>query len=171
MGLFEAIVSDRCSSVFDALADEELVGRPPEEVLEEVGIRFLSAVTSPKGLSLYRLVIAEASRIPEIAQKFWTLGPGRTRAMLTDYFDRQIERGVLCMPDSRAAAGFFVDMLPGTMRLQCLLSQREPPTPEEIRQIVHGAVAHFLHGCLREAPPKPQAIGGAMESGAAATRP
>jgi len=147
-GLFEAIVSDCCSTVFEALADEELTARPPEEVLEEVGVRFLSAVTSPKGLSLFRLVVSEAPRIPEIAPQFWALGPSRTRALLTAYFDRQVERGVLKLPDSGAAAGYFVDMLPGTVRLQCLLGLREPPTPDEIRQIVRGAVAQFLRGCL-----------------------
>ena len=150
-GLFEAIINDRCSTVFEALADEALTARPPEEVLEEVGIRFLTAVTSPKGLSLFRLVVAEGPRIPEISRQFWALGPGRTRDLLAGYFARQIERGVLRMPDARAAAGYFVDMLPGSVRLECLLGQREPPTAEEIGRIVRGAVAQFLRGCLAEA--------------------
>jgi TetR/AcrR family transcriptional repressor of mexJK operon len=146
-GLFEAMVSDRCSTVFEALAPAQIATQPPEEVLEEVGIRFLTAITSPKGLSLYRLIIAEAPRMPEIAQRYWTLGPARTRAMLAEYFDRQVVRGVLRLPDTLAAAGYFIDMLPGSVRLQCVLGLRDPPAPEEIRQTVRAAVAHFLHGC------------------------
>jgi TetR/AcrR family transcriptional regulator, mexJK operon transcriptional repressor len=146
-GLFEAIVSERCSTIFEALAPQQIAARPPEEVLEEVGIRYLGTVTSPKGLSLFRLVVAEAHRIPEVAQQFWKFGPGRTRALLAEYFDRQVERGALRMPDTSAAAGYFIDMLPGTVRLQCLLGLREPPTPGEIKQIVRDAVAQFLHGC------------------------
>ena len=146
-GLFEAMVSDRCTKVFDSLPPEQIATRPPEEVLEEIGIGFLTTVTSPKGLSLYRLVIAEGRHIPEVAQRFWTLGPARTRALLAEYFDRQVQRGTLQMPDTHAAAGYFIDMLPGTVRVQCLLGLRDPPTAGEIRQIVRDAVRHFLHGC------------------------
>lgn len=147
-GLFEAIVSDCCAAVPEALSAEQIAGRAPEDVLQEVGVRFLTAVASATGLSLFRLVVAEAPRIPEIAEQFWTSGPARTRALLTEYFDRQVERGVLRMPDTRAAAGYFLDMLPETMRLQCLLGLREPPSADEIRHIVRGAVVQFLHGCL-----------------------
>jgi TetR/AcrR family transcriptional regulator, mexJK operon transcriptional repressor len=149
-GLFEAMVLDRCSTVFEALAPLVAVARGPEEVLEEVGIRFLTAITSPKGLTLYRLVIAEAPRMPEIAQRFWTFGPARTRVLLAEYFDKQVERGVLHIPDTQVAAGHFIDMLPGTVRLQCVLGLREPPSQEEIRKIVRNAVGHFLRGCMPE---------------------
>ena len=39
-------------------------------------------------------------------------------------------------------------MLSGTVRLQCLIGLRQPPTPQEIEKIVQGAVAQFLNGCL-----------------------
>jgi AefR-like transcriptional repressor, C-terminal domain len=116
---------------------------------------YLAIVTSPACLSLYRLVVAELPRIPEVAQRFWKLGPGRSRAFLTEFFDRQIERGLLRMPDSRAAAAYFLEMLSGTVRLQCLIGLRQPPSPQEIEEIVQGAVAQFLNGCLvhKENPP------------------
>jgi hypothetical protein len=117
-------------------------------VLEEVGIRYLEVVTSPWGVSLHRLVVAEAQRIPELAEQFWQCGLARSRAWLAEYFDRQIARGLLQMPDSSAAADYFLNMLSGTVRLQCLLGLRKPPTQGEIEQIVHDAVGQFLHGCL-----------------------
>src|SRR3982074_726644 len=98
-GLFEAITSDTCESIFQGLTPEQLAPRATEEVLTEVGTRYLAIVTSPTCLSLHRLVIAEAPRIPEVVQRFWKLGPGRSRAFLAEFFDRQIERR---MPDSRA---------------------------------------------------------------------
>jgi hypothetical protein len=95
-------------------------------------------------------VVAEAPRMPEIAQRYWSLGPSHTRALLAEYFDRQVEQGVLHMADTRAAAGYFIDMLPGMARLECTLGLRDPPTPEEIAQIARGAVALFLHGCIAD---------------------
>jgi TetR/AcrR family transcriptional repressor of mexJK operon len=152
-GLFEAITSDTCETIFQGLTPEKLATRATDEVLKEVGTRYLAIVTSPPCLSLHRLVVAEMPRIPEVAQRFWKLGPGRSRAFLSEFFDRQIERGLLRMPDSHAAAEYFLEMLSGTVRLQCLIGLRQPPTPREIEEIVHGAVAHFLHGCLVAAAP------------------
>jgi TetR/AcrR family transcriptional regulator, mexJK operon transcriptional repressor len=147
-GLFEAITSDTCESIFQGLTPEKLATRATDEVLKEVGTRYLAIVTSPSCLSLNRLVVAEAPRIPEVVQRFWKLGPGRSRAFLAEFFDRQIERGLLRMPDSRAGAEYFLEMLSGTVRLQCLIGLRQPPTPQEIEEIVRGAVAQFLNGCL-----------------------
>ena len=154
-GLFEAITSDTCETIFQGLTPEKLATRATDEVLKEVGTRYLAIVTSPTCLSLHRLVIAEAPRIPEVAQRFWKLGPGRSRAFLAEFFDRQIERGLLRMPNSRAGAEYFLEMLSGTVRLQCLIGLRQPPTPELIEGMVHGAVVQFLNGCLVSKGSKP----------------
>jgi TetR/AcrR family transcriptional regulator, mexJK operon transcriptional repressor len=146
-GLFEAITSGTCETIFRGLTSEKLAPLATEEVLKEIGTRYLAIVTSPSCLSLNRLVIAEAPRIPEVAQRFWNLGPGRSRAFLVEFFDRQIERGLLSMPDSRAGAEYFLEMLSGTVRLQCLIGLRQPPDPQEIDEIVRGAVTQFLSGC------------------------
>lgn len=146
-GLFEAIISENCETIFQGLTPEQLAQRAPGDVLREVGMRYLRIVTSPACLSLNRLVIAEALRIPELAERFWKLGPGRSRAFLKDFFDRQIERGELRMPDSSAAANHFLDMLSGTARLQCLIGLRLPPSFAEIDRLVDEAVAQFLNGC------------------------
>ena len=147
-GLFEAIISENCETIFRGLTPEQLAPREPHEVLREVGVRYLAIVTSAACLNLNRLVIAEAPRIPELAERFWKLGPGRSRAFLTEFFDRQIERGVLRMQDSSTAADHFLDMLSGTPRLQCLIGVREPPGPPEIDLMVEAAVTQFLDGCL-----------------------
>jgi TetR/AcrR family transcriptional regulator, mexJK operon transcriptional repressor len=147
-GLFEAIISENCETIFQGLTPETLAQRAPEAVLREVGGRYLAIVTSSACLNLNRLVIAEAPCIPELAEWFWKLGPGRSRAFLTEFFDRQIERGVLRMQDSRAAADHFLDMLSGTPRLQCLIGVRAPPSPSEIDLMVEAAVTQFLDGCL-----------------------
>jgi len=147
-GLFEAIISENCETIFRGLTPEQLASRAPHEVLREVGVRYLAIVTSTACLNLNRLVIAEAPRIPELAERFWKLGPGRSRAFLTEFFDRQIERGVLRMQDSSTAADHFLDMLSGTPRLQCLIGVRKPPGPPEIDLMVEAAVTQFLDGCL-----------------------
>lgn len=168
-GLFEAIITDACETIFRGLTPEQLATRAPDAVLREVGTRYLGIVTGPDCVGINRLIIAEAPRIPGLAQQYWKFGPGRSRAFLTDFFERQVERGVLRMGDCRAAADHFLEMLSGTIRLQCLIGLRQPPDQTEIENIVRTAVEQFLEGCLtREKrsprtgdrqPSKPCAIG------------
>ncbi len=157
-GLFEALVTETCWSIFGKLPPERLASQSPDLVLTEVGVRYLEIVLSPPALNLTRLVIAEAARIPEIAETYWRLGPGRSRAFLTEFFDRQIERGAFEMADTRRGADHFLEMLSGTIRFQCLTGVRQPPDGAEIREIVAAAVTQFLNGCAApNAPPKPPA--------------
>jgi TetR/AcrR family transcriptional regulator, mexJK operon transcriptional repressor len=146
-GLFEAMISDTCETIFRGLTPDLLAARPPREVLEEVGIRYLTIVTSAACLSLNRLVIAEAPRIPELAQRFWSLGPGRSRDFLAAFFETQIARGALQLKNANIAADHFLEMLSGTIRLQCLIGLRPPPAKTEVKKIVQGAVVQFLDGC------------------------
>jgi TetR/AcrR family transcriptional repressor of mexJK operon len=158
-GLFEALIIETCETIFEGLAPEKLAPRPPREVLEEVGIRYLDIVTSASALSLNRLIIAEAPRIPEIAEQYWKLGPGRSREFLAEFFDRQIERGQLQLPDSHKAADHFLEMLSGTIRFQCLIGVRRPPAAAEIKRMVAAAVEQFLNGCMpTKAEPTPRLI-------------
>lgn len=148
-GLFEALVTERCESVFGALAHEKVASNSPESVLTEVGVRYLDVILSPEGLSLTRLVISEAPRIPEMADTYWTCGPGRSRAYLADFLQHQVEHGRLEMADCQKGADHFLEMVSGTIRLQCLIGARQPPDRAEIEDIVRGAVARFLNGCGR----------------------
>src|ERR1700730_8195256 len=58
-GLFEAITSDTCETIFQGLAPEQLAPRATDEVLKEVGTRYLAIVTSPACLRLYGLVVLQ----------------------------------------------------------------------------------------------------------------
>jgi TetR/AcrR family transcriptional regulator, mexJK operon transcriptional repressor len=146
-GLFEAIVSDNCETIYRGMALNVLAARPPAEVLEEIGIRYLTIVTSPDCLSLNRMVISEAPRMPELAQRFWSLGPGYSRNFLAAFFESQMARGSLRLKGAAAAADQFIEMLSGTVRMQCLIGLRPPPTKSEVKKIVQGAVSQFLDGC------------------------
>lgn len=150
-GLFEALVAERCERIFGAWnGDEGLLDRTPDEVLVEVGIRYLEAVTTPDALGVYRLVVAEGVFMKELAERFWVMGPGRSRAVLARYFEQQAERGTLTPSDPAEAAHQFWGMLLGNFQLQCLLGLRPEPGRDEIEAYVRSAVARFLDGCRQE---------------------
>ena len=146
-GLFEALVAERGDKIFAPFRAEGLLDRPPDEVLVEVGIRFLETVTTPDALGVYRLVVAEGVFMRELAERFWEVGPGHARALLAGYFEEQTRRGTLRLQDPEQAASQFLGMLLGNLQLQCLVGLREAPGPEEIEALVRTAVARFLDGC------------------------
>jgi AcrR family transcriptional regulator len=146
-GLFEALVAERSNSIFNPFAADELLDRTPDEVLVDLATRYLAAVTTPEALGIYRLIIAEGVFRKELAERFWQVGPGRARALLAGYFERQTKRGVLRVQDPDQAAHQFWGMLLGSFQMQCLLGLRDVPEPEEIEASVRTAVTGFLDGC------------------------
>ena len=151
-GLFEALLSERCSLVFTGTTLEQMLERDPEEVLVELGINLVSVITSPDGVGLFRLLIAEAPRVPEVAQHFWSIGPGRNRALLGDFFARLNEQGRLNIPDPKLAGEQFWDMLYGTPLLKALFGLCKPLTRPEIERRVRASVKQFFGG-FRDKPP------------------
>ncbi|ACK51372.1 transcriptional regulator, TetR family [Methylocella silvestris BL2] len=145
-GLFEALVTGTCQSIFHGMTPEKLAPQEPEAALTGFGARYLGIITSPAALSLNRLMVAEAPRIPDIAERYWTLGPGRSRAFLAEFFRRQGSAGKLRIDDAETAADHFLEMLSGTIRFKCLIGVRKPPDAAEIEAIVAKAVRQFLEG-------------------------
>jgi TetR/AcrR family transcriptional regulator, mexJK operon transcriptional repressor len=146
-GLFEAIVAEHCDRIFAPFRAEGLLDRPPDEVLVDVGIRYLETVTAPDALGVYRLVVAEGIAMKPLAERFWEAGPGHTRALLAGYFEQQARRGTLRVPDPEQAAQEFSGLLLGNLHLQCVLGLRDAPGRDEIEAIVRSAVGRFLDGC------------------------
>jgi TetR/AcrR family transcriptional regulator, mexJK operon transcriptional repressor len=146
-GLFEALITERVGKIFAPFIAEHVLDRTPDEVLMDVGVRYLETVMTPDLLGLHRLVVAEGIFMKELAERFWEMGPAHTRALLADYFDQQNRRGILRLDNPEQAAQQFWGMLLGSFQLQCLLGLREAPGPEEIEAFVKSAVAWFLDGC------------------------
>ena len=146
-GLFEALIGEKCAAIFGRLMGEQTSAQPLEAELAAFGRGFLEVVTGAEAIALYRLVIAEAPRIPEIAEAFWKQGPGRGRMLLARHLAKQAERAMLQIADPEMAASRFLGMLVGQLQLQVVLGLRDPPKAAEIEIVVRGAVTQFLDGC------------------------
>jgi len=145
-GLFEAIIIELNAEIFRPLRADGQMDRAPEDVLVEIGIRFVQMVLAPEALGLFRLVVAEGPAMRELSEQFWDLGPARTIAAFEHYFAEQTRRGVLHLADAKQAARQFQGMLLGNFHMQCLLGIREIPPAAEIEGFVKTAVARFLDG-------------------------
>jgi TetR/AcrR family transcriptional repressor of mexJK operon len=117
----------------------------PEQILYELGHSLLSMMTKRDTSSLFRVVVGEAPRSPELAAIFYAHGPGVTLQRLTDYLRAATRRGDLHCEQPLRAAKLFLGAVIAQHHLYSLIGQ--PPTPlseTEIREHVRAAITMFL---------------------------
>jgi AcrR family transcriptional regulator len=149
--LFTALVTDASSRALAALAPKAIASQDLEETLLAFGRQVTEVVMSPVTLALYRVVIAEGIRFPDLARIFFEAGPGRASARLAVVLEEFRRQGEIKVDDSRRAAELFIGMLRDDLHLRVLLGLRPPPNTAEIGRSVRQAVHIFLHGCQGDA--------------------
>lgn len=144
--LFGAVMENVCLSVIGTQTPAELTSGPLDRVLSEYGRRFLTLITSPQALAVFRVVTAEAVRFPELGEVFYRIGPQRCTTALAAYLGEQDRAGILRIPDPEAAAGQFLAMVKGPVHMRLTLGVGPRPEEAEIAAVVEAAVAVFLRG-------------------------
>lgn len=84
-----------------------------EDDLVELATGYLATVTHEPIVQLRRLVIGEASRLPELAETFYEQAPARTLTAIADCFTRLTDRGLLDAEDPALAAEHFASLIVG----------------------------------------------------------
>jgi AcrR family transcriptional regulator len=146
-GLFFTIVKRRCSEKLAPFQSMDVVELGPKAGLNALGRAFLSIISDPQGRAMFRAVIAEAQRFPELAAAFFASGPETA----TRVFKRSIEawqkQGALRPDNSEALAIQFMGILMGNFHLKNLLGLIDSREKRQINSWVTRGVDLFLKGC------------------------
>jgi AcrR family transcriptional regulator len=145
--LFAAMVAAR-RAVLDAMiaGNECADNASAEDVLRSYLGKVARFVLAPRQAALYRLVIAESLRTPELAHAFYHEGPCKVRAMLEQWLARQHLAGVLHVPDPERDAGMLCSMVIGELQMRLLVGALRAPDDALIDATVARAVDLFLRG-------------------------
>ncbi len=142
--LFRAHIERQCAlsaeNIFAGEAGEEDLAA----LLTDLGMRYLTRLSSDDMMRHLRTVIAEAGRNPEIGAIFFESGPGRGRARLAAIFERAAANGRLEAPDPLLAADQFLALCQATTFKRRQFNVGKTPTPDQIRKDVEAAVATFM---------------------------
>jgi TetR/AcrR family transcriptional regulator, mexJK operon transcriptional repressor len=123
-----------------------------EEGLTAFGRKLLDLMLQPAALALYRQMIAEASRFPELARVF--VARSGVREMVAEVLTIYVQRGAIVLAPSDSAdpavdlkllVEHFAVLVIGVPRTLALLAGRESPAEEDRR--LRAAVRLFLDGC------------------------
>lgn len=146
--LFAAVV-DRATESFRAQLSQAL--NPEDELNEALRLfcsRFLARLTSPEGLALYRLVIGETGRTPEIGQIFHARGPQIIQRLLANFLAAAMANGQLRTEDSSDAAQLLMQMCLSGSHHHLLMGRTDMVQPGAMDRDIDRALTLFLRAYL-----------------------
>ncbi len=142
--LFAGVMTAMCDLLGDRALPTETPEGSPEQVLGMFGDKFVNLVTSPNGVALFRIVVGESARFPELGASFYATGPKRLVGVIAAYLKEQHRKGTLTVPDAERAAIQFLDLAKSGVHLRLILGIGEEATEAEKKDAVDQAVAFFL---------------------------
>lgn len=147
--LFATIIQEISRRAMAPLAEEDICRADLEATLYGAGYRYLRVIMSPEALRLYRTVVSEGSRFPDLARVFFETGPGKASAILARTLYRMRFDWEIQITNHNQAAEHFFGMIRDDLHLQVVLGLRPLPTAQETTATVKSAVDIFLGGVRR----------------------
>lgn len=119
--LFEAIVREKCDEILFPTTFGHEPSEPLETVLQRVAESFLLRVLSRDNMRLFRIIVSECGRFPELADAFYRSGPRLGADQLARFLDMARQSGELKLDDPRESAEAFFSLLRGDFYMRRLL--------------------------------------------------
>ncbi|MBB1249846.1 TetR/AcrR family transcriptional regulator [Rhizobium sp. G21] len=144
--LFAAMIDRQKSRIMSMLRQVLESGLPLDETLRQFGVGLTEHICSERVIPAMRMVIGVLDRMPDLAKRFYTTGPGGGPMLLTLYIQKQLELGTLRnIEDPELAARQYAELcMAGIFRSRLFNEMPEPPSPERIARNVREALRLFL---------------------------
>lgn len=142
--LFIEVAKAECRAIADTALAEIDMSCKPAQVLRDAAQRMMGFFLSDFGYAVFRTVVAEAERFPEVGREFWDNGPSYARQVLIDYFAHAIERGELIIDDLDLAADQFAELCKADLHQRLLMGLDRAFSEDEMNRILQGAIEMFL---------------------------
>jgi len=144
--LFAAVVGEAIGEILSSLSAPELEAREPRDALIAIGRTFVETLVLPRVLALYRVVVGESARFPELGRAFFEAGPKRAYERLAADLRAWEAKGKLSVPDADLAARLFLEMMKADVHMRLLFEPGTPPDRAAIAAQVELAVDMLLTG-------------------------
>jgi AcrR family transcriptional regulator len=145
-GLFEAMIDARVNELTAQMHIELAAHAPLREGLRRIGENFLFKQLEEGSLDVFRLMVAQARKFPEMAEAWSKRAPEVVRKALASYLEDRARAGEIRITNSDLAASVFFDLLRSRIQFRALLLPSYQPTDAEVRETVDRAVKVFLGG-------------------------
>lgn len=117
----------------------------PRAGLLAIGHDYADTITDQKIKALFRVMIAEVPRFPELGQELYEKGKKPYLDRLHAYLEAEIAAGTLAIPDVGLAVRQFLGMINDVVFWPHMLVVGLHETQQEIDRVVEGAVETMLN--------------------------
>jgi TetR/AcrR family transcriptional regulator of autoinduction and epiphytic fitness len=109
--LFEAIVEEFWST--DASCTGAMPQGDPGKALRKIGVDYAHRMRRPEMQAIYRLIVAETPRFPDLGRLLFDKAKGPFLTQLMQYLGSEMEKGVLHIADPETASLQFLGLIAG----------------------------------------------------------
>ena len=150
--LFAEVLTRNCAEFSDRICIPDSYDGDLSAALRRFALDFILLFQDDRGLALYRLVVGETYRFPQVARAFETAGPSEMTSRLIRLMRQIAEHGDLTIADFDVAASQFLALIEGRLLFDRTLGL--PPMPQaEVDRHVEAAIWLFLKGYTTAALP------------------
>jgi TetR/AcrR family transcriptional repressor of mexJK operon len=142
--LFAVFVRDACENFLQDVFGTPAPDAPLAGELHRIGRKMVKMLLGPRARAVFRVVVMEAAKFPDLAMTFVESGPILMVNRLAAWLSMQNEAGRLVTPDPQFAAEQFFALTQTQLVMRARINPDYHPSEEEVEQVVNGAVDVFL---------------------------
>ncbi|MCW2318991.1 AcrR family transcriptional regulator [Rhodoblastus acidophilus] len=144
--MFAAVIERACQDLANSLPDIDMSAGPIEASLGELGRAYLEIVIAPTTLALFRVVVAEAPRFPQLGRLLYRSGPRRIISLIGEKLSEAAGNGEIDLQSvgHESAANLFCGLVRAEAQLECLTHPDARPSAAQIDHWVRLAVVTFM---------------------------
>jgi len=143
--MFAEIVRSRAPDIAHASSEALQANGTLSTILINWSMQVLKLVTTPRSVALFKLILAESPRFPELVQIFYEKGPATAQAHLAEFFRRANAARRMHCSDPELAARLFISAAFGEGFERALIGLADEKWAQGKGKIhVKEAVAMFL---------------------------
>jgi AcrR family transcriptional regulator len=142
-GLFSALIEERTEHILAGFKDIEIGTVDVRKGLAHFARQYMDVVMSPDAIELYRLILAEGPRFPDLVKSFYRIGPDRVTARVAKDLRLWAQHGRISADDPDRIAAQFLDTVRGELHVRVMAGLRPDDLAEAINSNIDNAVRTF----------------------------
>jgi len=145
-GLFEAMIDARVELVTQQMQLELAAHAPVRQGLQRIGEHFLTLHASPQSIDIFRLMVSQSKKFPDMAEAWNKRATEGVRKALAIYLEDRANAGEIRIANYEIAASVFLDLVRARIQFRALGVPSYVASEADIREAVDRAVKVFTGG-------------------------
>jgi TetR/AcrR family transcriptional repressor of mexJK operon len=141
--LFREVLRSRCEAVVSPQSLVPDPNTPVRDTLIRLATSFLDLVLSDEPMRMHRVIVAESTRAPRMAELFYESAVSRLKDGLAQWLASETRSGRLTVEDPEGAAWRFLGAVKGEAHLRAQFGM-PPVGPERLRRHIEACADDFL---------------------------